>query len=291
MKKVMLIAALLLVVGLGNAYASTPVEFNVDQLYDWGRTYTYDSSTTTYKTTDSNPAYFGGGTDTPIGTVRNANTFVGVGDGQEDTWGVATVAWVKQLPGLTNTIWQRSASQELTLIFYGFDDNYLSSPIANDTSIYAKGGHIAVYLDNSPNFNGGLGIGGRTGLSSYTGVTDGTLVLDLAPTVLDVNGTTLSTHFNFLTNTGGGGLYLDVVGGDWASQYDTNSIPNGTGGNSDFQMSWTVNPNSPNPTGDWFVRGAGLGTGSVVPEPMSMLMVMMGALGFGATQRKKKRIV
>ena len=212
-------------------------------------------------------------------------------DHREDSWGIATVAWIKELPSLTNVVWQRSASQELTFIFYGFDDNYLASPLTNSTTILSKGGHVEVYLDNTPDFTGGWGSGGRTGLGTYTGVTDGVLVLDLAPTVLDAYGTTLSTHFNFTTNSGGGGMYLDVVGGEWMDLYNTNSIPNGTGGNSDFQMSWTVNPNSPDPVGNWNVRGAGFGTSSMTPEPMSMLMVTMGVLGFGVAQRKRKKIV
>ncbi|MFH0764078.1 MAG: hypothetical protein V1927_03665 [Candidatus Omnitrophota bacterium] len=295
MKNVMLIAALLLVVGLGNAYASTPVEFNTDQLYDWGRFYSFQTGgagANQYETTNSNPAWYGSGSDTPVGTVFNANTW-GIADAtnQEDSWGVATVAWIKELPSLTNVVWQRSASQELTFIFYGFDDNYLGAPLVGESFIYSKGGHVSVYLDNTPDFNGGSGSGGRTGLGTYTGVTDGTLVLDLVPTILDSNGTTMSSHFNFTTYSGGGGMYLDIVDGAWKDLYDTNSIPNGTGGNSDFQMSWTVNPNSPNPTGDWNVRGAGFGTGSVVPEPMSMLMVTMGVLGFAVTHRKRKQIV
>ena len=79
-------------------------------------------------------------------------------------------------------------TQNRTTETVGFDDNYLTSPIANDTSIYATGGHIVAYL-HDPSFNGGLGFGGRTALDAYTGVTTvpGEMVLDLVPTILDGN--------------------------------------------------------------------------------------------------------
>ena len=286
MKKVMLVVAFMLTIGVVNAHA-VAVTFNADQLYDWGRLYTSDG--TTYTPANSNPS----GTDTvnpppasiPVGGLD------GYADGNEDTWGIGSMASINTLVG-NNPIWTRG-SEELTFMFYGFDDDYISAPTLGDVVIGSKLGRVQVWLDPTPDFNGALGTGGRTGLSSYTGVTDGdsVLALDLVP-VANSSGFTLQSTFDFVELNGSGNMYLAVSGaGLWDAQYNTNSQAYG----SDIWLSHTVRDNATTPTtpsvGDWIVRGDLGGEASVVPEPMTMLMVAMGALGFGVTQRKRKKTV
>lgn len=280
MKKVLLITALLLVFGLGNAYA-VPITFNIDELYDWGRLYSYSSPN--YTTTNSNPAYYGGGTDTPIGTVVPENT-PGIGDGEEDSWGVASVASITSNPPGT-TYFQRSVAQELTFMFYGFDDDFLSMPIAGNTIIGSVGGHVSVYLDTTPDFDGSLGTGARTGLASYTGATDGLLVLDLVP-VVNTSGFTLQSTFDLVNLTGSGSMYLSTTGaGAWDYLFDTNTQLFG----SDLSMSFTaLNNGIPPSTGDWVVRGDARGEGNYVPEPASMAVFGAGLLGLVGTLRRKR---
>jgi hypothetical protein len=287
MKKVLLVAMLLLAVGIGNAYA-VPVTLNVDELYDWGRLYSFQANGAgiaddTYTTINSNPAYFGVGGDTAVGTVVPANT-VGTADGQEDTWGIGSVASIKTIPA-NDPIFLRSGSEELTFIFYGFDDDYLASPnILGDTQILSKLGHIAVYLDGTPDFDGTLGTAGRTSLTGYTGATEGLLVLDLAPADLSGLGHTLSSNFDFITSTGAGAMYLNTTGlGAWDNLYDTNTQLFG----SDFSFSFTVRPNSAPNVGDWVVRGDAGGEGNVIPEPASMILMGIGLAGAARRLRRK----
>jgi hypothetical protein len=284
-RKLALILGFTLMVGISTAHA-VPVTINVDELYDWGRLYSYNG-TTGYNTINSNPQPEGG-PDTPIGSFVPQDT---VGQSavypSEDTWGVGSVASIKTFPDNT-TVFQRDSSQELTLMFYGFDDDFLSSPtITGVTNILSVGGHIQVYLDDSPDFNGSLGTAGRTGINSYTGATEGTLVLDLVPVTIDQFGHTLSSNFDFQTQTGSGALYLATTGaGAWDSQYDTNTQLFG----SDFSFSFTVRNNVNPSIGDWIVRGDAGGESNInaIPEPASMFLLGSGLFGMlGATRRKK----
>jgi hypothetical protein len=283
MKRIVLLAALLLVVAMNNAYA-VPVTFNIDELYDWGRLYTYSPGPpATYTTTNSNPAFFGVPPDTPVGTAFPADT-PGIADGKEDTWGAGNVASVKTVPANT-VIWQEGAS-ELTFMFYGFDDNLITKPnIVGTSTIQSIGGHILVYEDLANDFDGSLGTAGRTGLTTYTGATEGILRLDLVPVAINGFGTTLSSDFSFSTLSGSGAMYLNVSGlGTWDSLYDTNTQPFGA----DMSFTFTVRDNSISPTvSDWVVRGDAGGEANLVPEPTSMLMLGVGLAGIVVARRKK----
>lgn len=284
-KKLVLILGFMFMVGVGTAQA-VPVTINVDELYDWGRLYSYNG-TTGYNTTNLNPQPEGG-PDTPIGTFVPQNTpGQAAAHTSEDTWGVGTVASIKTFPA-NDVLFERDASQELTLMFYGFDDDFLSAPtISGVTNILSVGGRIQVYLDSTPDFDGSLGTAGRTGTSSYTGATEGTLVLDLIPVAINGFGHTLSSNFDFQTSTGSGALYLATSGaGTWDSIYDTNTQLFG----SDFSFTFTVRDNTNPNIGDWVVRGdaGGEGNANVIPEPASMFLFGSGLFGMlGALKRKR----
>ncbi|PIZ84962.1 MAG: hypothetical protein COX96_00940 [Candidatus Omnitrophica bacterium CG_4_10_14_0_2_um_filter_44_9] len=282
MKKLLFLAVLFLVLGLSNAYA-VPVTFNIDELYDWGRLYSYSGGVGgTYTTMNSNPAYFGVGGDTVIGHTITADT-LGNQDGQEDTWGVGSIASLtSQPPGIT--YFQRSASEEMTFMFYGFDDAALSTPsFAGVTTIGSVGGHIQVWLDNPPDFVGADGTGNRTALDRWTGATEGALVLDLMPVVNPLTGFTLTSGFDFVNQTGNGAIYLATTGsGAWDSVFDTNTQLFG----SDFRFTFTVNDNENPVVGNWVVYGDGNADGNVVPEPASMILMGIGLAGAARLRRR-----
>lgn len=282
MKKLLLIATLLMVLGSSNAYAF-PVTFNIDQLYDWGRLYSYSGGVGgIYTPTNVNPAPWG--TNPAGGYTITADT-LGNADLAEDSWGIGSVASVTSNPPGT-TYWDRITSgEELTFMFAGFNDDALSSPnMFGEVTIGSIGGHVSVYLDSTPDFNGGLGTGGRTSLASYTGVTDGLLLLDLAPMANPFTGFTLTSGFNFTTNTGSGSTLLSTTGlGAWDYLFDTNTQLFGA----DFALDYTVRNNVSPTVGNWVVRGDGSVEADMIPEPTSMLLFGVGMLGLGAIRRKR----
>jgi hypothetical protein len=290
LKKIALIVALVLVFGVANANAF-PVTFNIDELYDWGRLYNFVRLGSNHPTVippnswhpvNPNPFDSSPGSIIPADTTGNADT-------QEDSWGIGTTASITDAANTSNVVWSRTPSQELTLFFWGFDDDYIDFPNTTTgiASLGATGGHIQVYLDNvTPDFSGSLGTAGRTAVSTYTGVTDGTLVLDLVPVAQNAAGHTLISSTNITNGDGGGNMYLDVIGGAWADYYDTNTQDYG----SDLSLGFTVENNlgSTSPVANWVVKGDARGEADLVPEPASMLLLGIGLAGFGITRRKKK---
>lgn len=274
---------LLLVLSVANAYA-TPVNFNADELYDWGRLYTYNSGDNTYTSANTNPAAFG--PDTPVGTVFPADAEFPT-DGSEDTWGIGSLSSITpNPPDGTYQFLKVPGGPEMTFMFYGFEDAKLSSPNSlGDTAIGTKFGHVSVYFDDTPDFDHGqAGTSGRTGLASYNNVTDGILVLDLVP-VQNSMGFTMDNNFNFINNHGSGSMFLAVTGaGAWDPLYDTNLYPFG----SDFALSFTAINNGIFPTiGNWVVRGDARAEGDVIPEPASVALMGIGLLGLARRRFRK----
>jgi len=282
MKKVLLAVIVTLLLGASQAYA-VPVEFLISDLFDWGRLYVPDGANSEWDATNVNPYDSSTGTSIPFGSTTGA-------DGQEDSWGIAQVDQIETQPTPGTLLFDKDVlgAGELTLFFWGFDDNEIIPAGSTSAIINSTGGHAEIWLDNTPDYNPALGTGGRSNAgdpSFYSTVTDdGLLVLDLVPVFQDLNGTTLNNYFNFGNLTGAGTSYFEVSGlGAWDDAFNTDTQLFG----SDFLFSFTSTANIGGASqGDWVVRGDGRAEGNVIPEPTSMILMGIGLAG-AALRRKK----
>lgn len=295
MKKVILTVMVLcgLSFGVNSAYAFD-VAFDFDGLWDWGTSYQYNAVTDTWEAgtgaNQSNP--FDGSISQDL-----ANGVPVSGDGTEDSYGIARVNTIQNLDNSTTIFDRATAPYELTVFFYGFDDNYINGNLASTVDLRSEDGRALVYRDTAKNFNpanppeAGASATGRTAVDKMYKVTDGVLALDLSPHAFTdaINTFTLENDFNFSTYRGSGSVYFDVVGGDWAGMFDSNTLLDGTDINFTF-TSFPVKIGQPGilSTKDWLVQGSGFGQANVVPEPTSMLLFGVGMLGL-ATLRKRKK--
>ncbi len=277
-------------VGMKKAEAGA-VEFDVVDLFDWGRLYDYAAGTDTFTPQNLNP--YGNEAADPI---VGSNSF-GHADGKEDTWGIAQIDQIQNLPDDGTVHFDKEIDPyELTVFFASFDDDGISTPdFTGDVTIASTGGRLQVWKDYNQDYDQGgagagtLGTAGRTGDMAYTGATEGELVLDLVAVPVNSDGSTLLTGFNFTSLGGNGDVFWDIIGGTWADLYDTNSqiVPyNGYG--ADFFMQFTARDNSVNPTvGDWIVRGDGRAEANIVPEPTTIALLGIGLFGMAGVSARK----
>ncbi len=289
MKKLLLLFIVLSMGTLLLASTAYPfaVKFETIDYFAWGRT--YDPLTGVPQ--NLNP-YDSSSTQTLLpGTYK-------LPDGTEDAFGITQIQKISN-PAGTITYWEKSASQELTVFFHGADDVYLGAkdPITLQSALLSDGFTVEMWLDTPPDYNPTLGTGGRTGVSTYTtvsGAGEGIMVLKLQghTQYLDYWAGTKNQPYT-LQETGypdsgqfDGAILFDVVGGTWASFYDTNTIvPGRDSMNADFNFSFSTTT-SPG-VADWLVGDTSNAFGDVVPEPATMVLFGSGLIGLAGWGRRK----
>jgi hypothetical protein len=238
--------------------------------------------------------------DFSTGTLyESSSEGYGEADGQQDSYGIFKITTIKT-PS-TQTLWfDGKDGEELTGIYYNLDDDFWTVDGNGNLNIQSVNGIIDVYLDSSPDFDPTQGPGAVSG-STYPTVTDGTLFLRLAmvPGIKYGDANASNDYISYDVNldgttspfTGDGAFYLDVIGGSYASLFDTNSfcLTDDSGNVQCRDLFGQFDTESPGSFG-WLVNSEDpiSGRTGVVPEPASMALLASGFMGMvGARLRKK----
>jgi hypothetical protein len=267
---------------------------------------------TVYNFTEPGQVFEDTGDDTNDNDINNpANILAGAtgaevgSEGLEDTWGIAKVQNIFLPAGSFTADWNDGdLDRELTIIFYNaVDFHTVLSADGTQQTTSSAGMIIDIYEAPSADadaFDAELGSGGRTGLDSYTTVTDGDLVLRLvseAGHIVSPGGLDTEVLTNFNPNSvgqaGDGQGFFSVVGGLWAGAFDTNIFtPLDDAYNAaDLKIQFTTfsNPSvtGQDPIGDWLVTSDDPATAFVIPLPGAASMGF-GLMGLVAIARKRR---
>jgi len=243
----------------------------------------YDSATTFYSANCNTVAGCDAVSTPAPGSMGSVNT-------SADTMGIFSIATITRLSD-DSTYFTRGVDGYLTGIFGNLTD-YNVSVQGTLTSALAVGGNFSLF-QTATNYNSSLGplVGPGKDLNNalYPGISNGILVLEGVFTSGVIAGdttTTFSTTYNNSSINGGSGGYLDVTGGLWKDDFNTNSEIDMNGVARDLFATFTFRPNATATSNGWTVISTADITGSV-PEPGALALIALGLLGAGAATRRK----
>ena len=260
----------------------------------------YDSATTGYGNTTGLKCSTVAECD--AAATAKAPGSVGSVNSSADTMGLFSISRITDVTTGNTVFNSGAATGYITGIFGNLAD---AKVVVSDdgfganfrTSIASTGGTFQMWFHDAE-YNPALGptVVAGTDLNAglYPGVSGGTLLLSgvfAAGAVL--TGDLVSSYFSSYNNGSFGGNgqgFLDITGGLWASQFDTNSLINANGGKNDLFLTNTYDAvTGAQASIGWTVKSAAQVTGTTVPEPASFGLAALALLsaGFAVYRRRK----
>lgn len=230
---------------------------------------------------------------------------------KEDGWGIFRVTEIYNTADDSDILWEHGDNgDEIVGMFYGLIDNAVrfSSDSPGQTIIQSENITFDLYEQAVGTWAGtgtagapSLGSAGRLAFDRFQGVTEaGTLILrgesaqgDLIPLTGSVGPAEFHSFFkpNASLNSGDGTFFtrLDLVPGtrDYG-QFNSNAFPGGV----DFQVNGTTKSNAGTTAlpriADWTVRSEDPLEAVVIPEPVTLISVGLGAVSLGRYIRRRR---
>jgi len=215
-----------------------------------------------------------------------------------DTMGIFSISTISNAT-LGTTLFTKGAQGFITGIFGDLSDHTVEVTLGLsglNTAAVSTGGFFQMWLhdnDYNPTLGPAVGAGKDLNAGMYPGVSSGTLLLSgnfAAGAVLA--GDLLSTYFTSYNNGtfgGNGQGFLNITGGVWATQFDTNALTNANGGKNDLFLTNTFDDvNGAASSIRWTVKSVGQVTANAIPEPSSIALAGLALLGAGLASRRRK---
>ncbi len=219
------------------------------------------------------------------------SSFSNGSDGNTDSFALLTIQSISDQS--SNVIWSQTAAEAIEGIAYGIDDDDVLVVPGSPTfyGINSVGGKVDLYIGTRDLLLGALppsmpyaGLGAP---ADSWNATNGTPFLSLDfVSGIDLDNTTYQSSFTINSAgaiAGSGQGYMKVVGGTYASLFDSNAYDSFYPG-ADFYF-FNGYDNRQQSFG-FLVRSDGTAEGNVIPEPASMILMGIGLAGAARLRRR-----